>query len=96
VNTLALLVILLQASQLVPWTKNTYSVPGLPDTYTNGVYQWEGNPFCAEAGFLVQPASQASVEKIGACYNVQRVAPAAPSDLKLSVQNERFRAPARS
>ena len=47
-------------------------VPGTVETWTNGAWVWDGNnPFCADAGLLPQPGSQASVGQIGACYNVR-------------------------
>lgn len=34
-------------------------VPGTNGTYTDGVYTWAGNPFCAEIGTLLSPESPA-------------------------------------
>jgi len=34
-------------------------VPGSGNVWTNGVYVWGGNQWCAEAGFLLSPNSPA-------------------------------------
>lgn len=34
-------------------------VEGTANTWTDGVNTWAGNPFCAEAGFLLAPGSPA-------------------------------------
>lgn len=34
-------------------------VPGSGSVWTDGVYTWAGNPFCAQAGFLLSPQSPA-------------------------------------
>lgn len=34
-------------------------VPGSTSVWTDGIYTWGGNPFCAEAGFLLSPESPA-------------------------------------
>jgi len=79
------LAIVLLSSQLVGATL----VDGTTETYQQGGYRWDGNPFCYDAGFLVEPGSQASVEQIGACYNVRKIAditPPTPASLTVEVE----------